>query len=34
VVTTDVGRAEWLEPQHFCPTCRKAFFPSVGQSRP
>jgi hypothetical protein len=34
VVTTDVGRAHWLEPHHFCPKCRKAFFPSVARPRP
>ena len=31
VVRTDVGTAQWLEPHYYCPKCRKAFFPSVGQ---
>jgi hypothetical protein len=34
VVTTAVGRADWLEPHHFCHNCRKAFFPSVARPRP
>jgi hypothetical protein len=33
VVRTDVGTAQWLEPHCYCPRCRKAFFPSVGQPR-
>jgi hypothetical protein len=34
VVTTRIGQAEWSEPQYFCRKCRKAFFPSVEESRP
>jgi hypothetical protein len=34
VVTTDVGCAQWLEPQRYCTKCRRAFFPSVAQPRP
>jgi hypothetical protein len=34
VVSTAVGWAHWSEPYYFCPKCRKAFFPSVGQPRP
>jgi hypothetical protein len=33
VVKTTVGDAEWLEPHHHCPKCRKAFFPSVQEPR-
>jgi hypothetical protein len=29
IVSTDVGRAEWFEPQRYCNKCRRAFFPSV-----
>lgn len=34
VVLTDVGLAQWLEPQHYCPRCRRAFFPSIQEPRP
>jgi hypothetical protein len=27
-VRTRAGRAEWSEPEGYCPTCRQAFFPS------
>lgn len=32
-VSTSVGQANWLEPHFFCRKCRKAFFPSVQESR-
>ena len=28
VVQTRAGQAEWNEPHFFCPSCRRAFFPS------
>jgi hypothetical protein len=31
ILTTRVGDAEWNEPSAFCPRCRRAFFPSVGE---
>ena len=31
-VQTDRGFANWQEPASYCEHCRKAFFPSVGQS--
>jgi hypothetical protein len=34
VVSTDVGRAQWLEPHYFRTKCRKAFFPPVQGQRP
>lgn len=34
IVATDVGRAEWLEPQRYCTKCRRAFFPSVALPGP
>lgn len=27
-VQTRVGQAQWGEPSHYCPACRRAFFPS------
>lgn len=33
VVTTAVGRVEWLEPHRYCRKCRRAFFPSVQEPR-
>ena len=32
LVHTDVGDAQWLEPQGHCTRCRRAFFPSVQES--
>lgn len=29
IVATRGGEAEWSEPHERCPSCRKAFFPSV-----
>jgi hypothetical protein len=29
IVHTDVGEAQWQEPQAYCRKCRQAFFPSV-----
>lgn len=29
LVHTEVGDAQWLEPQAYCRHCRQAFFPSV-----
>jgi hypothetical protein len=34
IVTTDVGRAAWAEPQRHCNNCRRDFFPSVARSGP
>ena len=31
-VQTDMGTADWQEPASHCQHCRKAFFPSVGES--
>jgi hypothetical protein len=28
IVRTEVGEAQWSEPQGYCPRCRRAFFPS------
>ena len=28
VLQTQVGEAEWLEPETYCRTCRRSFFPS------
>jgi hypothetical protein len=30
-VLTTVGTADWQEPARYCPRCRRAFFPSVGE---
>lgn len=32
LVQTRGGTAAWLEPETFCPKCRKAFFPSEPES--
>jgi hypothetical protein len=32
VVETDVGEAQWAEPEGYCRRCRRSFFPSVPQS--
>jgi hypothetical protein len=29
IVATRAGEAHWLEPHSYCPSCRRAFFPSV-----
>ncbi len=34
LVHTDVGEAQWQEPQAYCRTCRQAFFPSVPEPGP
>jgi predicted RNA-binding Zn-ribbon protein involved in translation (DUF1610 family) len=31
-VTTQVGAAQWQEPQQYCTRCRRAFFPSEQES--
>jgi hypothetical protein len=33
LVQTRAGEAEWSEPEGYCPRCRRAFFPSVPESR-
>jgi hypothetical protein len=30
-VHTTAGTADWREPARYCPRCRRAFFPSVGE---
>ena len=34
IVQTRGGEAEWSEPHLYCPSCRKAFFPSVALPGP
>jgi hypothetical protein len=34
LVHTDVGEAQWQEPQAYCRKCRQAFFPSVAEPGP
>lgn len=34
LVHTDVGEAQWQEPEGYCRRCRRAFFPSVPEPRP
>jgi hypothetical protein len=29
ILQTQVGEAQWAEPEAYCPRCRRAFFPSV-----
>jgi uncharacterized protein YbaR (Trm112 family) len=31
IVETDVGEAQWAEPEGYCRRCRRSFFPSVPQ---
>jgi hypothetical protein len=33
IVQTDAGEAAWSEPEGYCHSCRRSFFPSVAQSR-
>jgi hypothetical protein len=30
-VHTTAGTADWQEPARYCPRCRRAFFPSIGE---
>jgi hypothetical protein len=32
IVQTEVGEAEWSEPEGYCRRCRRSFFPSIAQS--
>jgi len=32
IVQTEVGEAEWSEPEGYCRRCRRSFFPSIPQS--
>jgi hypothetical protein len=34
VVQTRAGQTHWLEPHHYCPRCRRSFFPSVQAAGP
>lgn len=34
LLQTDVGEADWSEPQAYCRKCRQAFFPSVPEPGP
>ena|SRR5215207_6339435 len=34
VVQTRAGHTHWLEPHHYCPRCRRSFFPSVPAAGP
>jgi hypothetical protein len=31
-VQTSVGQAQWVEPETYCRSCRRAFFPSDHES--
>ncbi len=34
ITQTQLGEANWSEPQTYCDRCRRAFFPSVQEPRP
>ena len=34
LVATDAGEAQWSEPEGYCRTCRRAFFPSESEPGP
>ena len=34
IVMTRAGDAQWQEPHHHCPRCRRSFFPSVEAAGP
>jgi hypothetical protein len=34
VVQTRAGHTQWREPHHYCPRCRRSFFPSVQAAGP